>query len=48
MRKAMLFLALMIQAPLAAFAEGACPNTCPDGYVRSVDTGKCVPIAPMV
>lgn len=49
MCNALLFAALvfLLLAPARA-QEGACPDSCPKGYVRSVETGKCVPIALMV
>lgn len=49
MNKAILCLTLLLQALAAApaLAQEACPDTCPEGYVRSVETGKCVPIAPI-
>ena len=47
MRLTVLSLALLLQAA-PVLAQQGCPNTCPDGYVRSVQTGKCVPITPMV
>jgi hypothetical protein len=47
MRLAVLTLALLLQAS-PVLAAGGCPNTCPEGMVRSIDTGECVPITPMV
>ena len=47
MRRTVLVLVLLLQAA-PALAQQACPNTCPEGQIRSVQTGKCVPITPMV
>ncbi len=50
MKTCALILALLIEAGALApaLAQEGCPNTCPDGYIRSVQTGECVPITPMV
>lgn len=49
MRHAVLALAILMQAslPLARAQEG-CPNTCPEGTVRSQETGKCEPYKPLM
>lgn len=50
MRLAVLALAILLQfeAVLPALAQQGCPNTCPDGMVRSPETGKCEPFKPMM
>lgn len=47
MRLIILATVLLLQAAPALAQEG-CPNTCPEGFVRSVQTGECVPIMPIV
>jgi len=43
-----LFLLLQTAAILPALAQEGCPNTCPEGQIRSVETGECEVIRPMV
>ena len=51
MRHTILVFSILLQVGLAAapaFAQGTCPNTCPDGEVRSNEPGKCEPYKPLM
>jgi len=51
MRTIILVSSILLQATVAAapaFAQGTCPNTCPEGEVRSNETGKCEPYKPLM
>lgn len=43
-----IFLQAVVAVPVLAQQGGACPNTCPKGEVRSLETGKCEPYKPLM
>lgn len=51
MRRLMLAMIVALQTGLAigpALAQEGCPNSCPEGQVRSIETGKCEPYKPLM
>lgn len=51
MRCTILIVALLLQAapsPVHSQSGGSCPNTCPDGMIRSDETGECEPYKPLM
>lgn len=51
MRHIIIVFSIVLQSAIAtapALAEETCPNSCPEGEVRSNETGKCEPYKPMM
>lgn len=51
MRRLIFVMIVAFQTVLAigpVLAQEGCPNSCPEGQVRSIETGKCEPYKPMM